>query len=169
MRRLALALLLVLVGAVVASAQSYWSMTQWFQHTIATQAARLDLTANAVSAPVRGALDAAWVGQNPVTWENELHVIGWGFECGQLDLSAVDIRLNGFVRDATSIISRGPRGDVIADPGLSGWCPSIPLYSGLYATVPLGSMHGGTYTVAFRLWTDDGQHWTTNWLWVTVP
>jgi len=168
MRPLVVALALALTAAVAVSAQTYWSMTQWFQHTIATQAARLDLTANNVAAPIRGYLDQAWVAQNPTTWENELHVMGWGFECGQIDLSAVDIRINGFVRDATSIISRGPRGDVVADPGLNAWCPTgFPVYSGFDITVPLGILPS-TYGVRLKGWTDDGQHFETNtvWLWI---
>lgn len=160
---------LVLVASPLVSGQS-WSMTQWFQQTIATQALRLaEVKAAQGDPPMRGYIDLAWTQQNPTTWDTELRLQGWMFECGRADLHGVDLHLNGFVRQLVpASIPRYPRGDVAGDPGLSAWCPAgIPVYSGFDLTVPLGILPGW-YNVSLKGWTQDGQSFETNVVWMHI-
>ena len=173
MRRLVIALACVLVLAVPAFGQG-WSMTVWFQQTIALQSSRLDAVkaaqnADAIDPNMRGYVDQAWQWTDAATNMSYLHIEGWGFECGQLNLHAVDVRLNGYLVDGTPLVQRYPRGDVIGNSGLSAWCPNyIPVYSGVVMDVPLGQLLPGTYYVRLRLWNVDGHSIETNHVPVTV-
>lgn len=169
MRHLVLAFLAVFALALPASGQG-WSMTVWFQQTIAVQAARLDLIKAAQGdPPLRGYIDAVWTQTNPTTNETELRVQGWGFECAAYDLTALDLRLNAFIKDITPLIVRYPRSDVASDPDLSSWCPNwIPLYSGLDMTIPLGQLLPGWYDIRLRLWDAAGHSYTTNSIWMLL-
>lgn len=142
-------------------------MTVWFQQTIAVQQERLArVKAAQPDPPLRGYIDAAWQTIDPSTNESQLRIQGWGFECGAFDINALDLRLNGFVKDVTALVVRYPRGDVLGDPGLSAWCPNwIPLYSGLDMTIPTQILPGW-YDIRLRLWTADGQSHTTNSAWL---
>lgn len=159
---------LVLLASPLTSAQG-WPMTVWFQQTIAIQAQRLaEVKAAQSDPPVRGYIDLYWTERNPTTWETELRLQGWMFRCGA-QLHAIDLHLNGFVRTiAPSEMTTYPRGDVVANPGITAWCPSgIPVYSGFDIRVPLGILPSW-YNVRLKGWTDDGQHYETNavWLWI---
>jgi hypothetical protein len=174
MTRLRISVALVIVGlfaSVALSGQGSWSMTQWFQHTISTQAARLDLVKSAqagVDPNMRVYIDQAWTYRDQVApWETHLFVDGWGFECGEANLAAVDLRLNGFVLDATAFVHRHLRADVNADPGLSGWCQNIPVQAGLTLDVPVSILPGGYY-VRLRTWNDRGESYESNSMWVWI-
>jgi hypothetical protein len=170
MKRIALVLSCLVALAVPAAGQG-WSMTAWFQQTIALQASRLDLIKSAqdlaaIDPNMRGYIDQAWQWQDASTNATYLHLEGWGFECGQSDLHAVDVRLNGYMVDGTTLVRRYPRSDVVSHMGLSSWCPSgIPLYGGVVMDVPLGQLLPGWYYVRLRLWNRDGHSIESN----TIP
>lgn len=161
MKRHFITVAILLLLAVPASGQG-WSMTAWFIQTIAIQANRLDLIKAAQpDPPVRGAIDQVWL-WTASTNELMLGINGWGFECGQFDIHAVDVRLNVYITDGTTLIQRHSRPDVAGNSGLSAWCPSIPLYSGIHMDVPLGQLLPGTYYLRLRLWTANGESYETN-------
>jgi len=163
-----------LFAAVAVTGAQGWSMTVWFQQTIAVQNARLELmqAAQTEDPMLRGYLDVALQETLP-TNEPALHLQGWAFECiggiGDKDVYAVDLRLNAFRKDVTSYVTRYPRADIPQDAGLSSWCPVfIPADTGLDMVVPIGQLLPGWYTVALEFWTSDGRSLKTNGIWMQI-
>lgn len=155
----------------VASARS-WSMTQWFQSTVATQRHRLELLQSLQPSEqmLRAYLDAGWQEQDPQTWEWNLRLQGWQFECAGAigtpeTVYKVDLHLNAYRKDVTNDFDRYLRSDIPINPGLAAWCPGgISPFTGVDITTEVGILPGW-YDVKLEFWLADGRNVRTNALW----
>ena len=158
-----IAVLLVLLVLMVPLDGQGWSMTGWWQRTIALQAERID-RATAVQGPdtnMRGYIDQTWFFRSAAN-EDILGINGWGFACGESELAAVDVMLNGLLVDGLELMSRHDRPDVFIHPGIAGWCPQLPYESGMHMEVPLGQLLPGGWLLRWRLWNAAGHSFTTD-------
>lgn len=149
-----------------------WSLTGWFQHTIATQRAELAdiIDAHAtygVDADVRAYIDDAYVWRQQVApWGTLIHIEGWAFERGEyvVKRATVDVASGSqvFATDVTALVNaaRYPRPDLPLDPGLHWWAlgagKDVTPFGGVSINVPADFVTNYTYDVTLRVMSFDG-------------